>query len=110
MITLNIDVTMLGPIALILGLVVGSALCFLSFGIEDGRGMGLSLLGACVILIGVVLNDTLTPSNQERYSECIADNYTVFLNGEEVSYPDKLNVKGYKISFDDKNKEVRLSD
>lgn len=109
MITLNIDVTMLGSILCTIAIILGSGLCFLSFGIENG-GMGLSLLGACTILIGVVLNDTLTPSKQERYSECIADNYTVFLNGEEVTYPDKLNVKGYKISFDDKKKEIILND
>ena len=37
MITLNIDVTMLGPIALILGIVVGLGLCFLSFFDEERR-------------------------------------------------------------------------
>lgn len=109
MITLNIDVTMLGPILCTIAIILGLASCLLSFKIENG-GMGLYLLGVGMILIGIVLNDTLTPSKQDRYSECLADNYTVFLNGEEVSYPDKLNVKGYKISFDDKNKEVRLSD
>lgn len=108
MLTLNIDVTMLGPIALIVGFIVGSGLCFLSF-CDRERGMGLALLGAGFILIGVVINDILTPSKQERYSECLADNYTVFLDGEKVTYPDKLNVKGYNITFDDEKKQVLLS-
>lgn len=51
MITLNIDVTMLGPIALILGIVVGLGLCFLSF-FDEERRKGLYLLGTCAILSG----------------------------------------------------------
>ena len=108
MITLNIDVTMLGTILSTIAIILGLASCLLSFKIENG-GKGLYLLGVGMILIGIVLNDTLTPSNQERYSECIADNYTVFLNGEELSYPDKSNVKGYNITFDDEKKEIILN-
>lgn len=105
MIALNIDVTMLSTIAIILGL----ALCLLSFKIENG-GMGLYLLGVGMILIGIVFNDTLTLSNQELYDKCLADNYTVYLNGSKVKYPDKLQAEDYKITFDDKKKEVILSD
>lgn len=63
MITLNIDVTMLGPIALILGIVIGLGLCFLSF-FDEERRKGLYLLGTCAILSGFVIDD-ITPSKQE---------------------------------------------
>lgn len=46
----------------------------------------------------------------EYYNTCVSNDYTVYLNGEKVSYPDKLNIKGYKISFDNKKKEIILSD
>lgn len=46
----------------------------------------------------------------EHYETCIENDYTVYLNGEKVSYPDKLNIKGYNVTFDDKKKEVILSD
>ena len=61
MITLNIDVTMLGTILSTIAIILGLASCFLSFKIENG-GKGLYLLGVGMILIGIVFNDTLTPS------------------------------------------------
>lgn len=46
----------------------------------------------------------------EYYNTCVSNDYTVYLNGEKVSYPNKLNIKGYKIIFDDKKEEIILSD
>lgn len=46
----------------------------------------------------------------EHYETCVSNDYTVYLNGEKVSYPDKLNIKGYNVTFDDKKKEIILSD
>ena len=47
--------------------------------------------------------------NVAYYNTCIEKNYTVYLNGNEVEHPDKLNVKSYNITFDDEKKEVLLS-
>lgn len=48
--------------------------------------------------------------NVAYYNTCIEKNYTVYLNENEVEHPDKLNVKGYDITFDDEKKKVLLSD
>lgn len=38
------------------------------------------------------------------------DNYTVYLEDKEVSYPEKLNIDKYKITIDEDNKQVALKE
>ena len=45
----------------------------------------------------------------EHYETCIENDYTVYLNGNEVEHPDKIQAKNYYITFDDEKKEVLLS-
>lgn len=53
---------------------------------------------------------TIREKEIEKYNTCISNDYEVYLNGSKVEYPDKLNIKGYNVTFDDKKKEVILSD
>ena len=46
----------------------------------------------------------------KNYIQCISDGYTVYLNGEKVLHPDKINLSKYHITIDDDNKVVILSE
>lgn len=43
-----------------------------------------------------------------EYHTCIKDGYTVYLDGEKVSHPDKIILDGYKVEFNDEDKEILL--
>lgn len=53
---------------------------------------------------------TIREKEIEKYNTCISNDYEVYLKGSKVEYPDKLNTDDYKFTFDDKKKEVILSD
>lgn len=44
----------------------------------------------------------------ETYQTNIENGYTVYLDGEKVSHPDKIILDGYKVEFDDEDKEILL--
>lgn len=46
--------------------------------------------------------------NVAYYNTCIENDYTVYLNGEEVEHPDKLDVEDYSVTFDDEKKKIIL--
>ena len=45
----------------------------------------------------------------DNYDQCVLDGYTVYLDGEEVIHPDKLDPRNYTITIDDTDKEIMLS-
>lgn len=49
-------------------------------------------------------------ADKDHYYECVKDNYTVFLDGEKVTYPDKVDLDKYSITIDDDNKEIVLKE
>lgn len=50
-----------------------------------------------------------TEEIMDNYDQCVLDGYTVYLDGEEITHPDKLDPRNYTITIDDTDKEIMLS-
>lgn len=75
------------------------------------NSMVLGVIVLCAAWLGIFgLQFIKSQKDRTYYNTCVENGYTVSVNGYILEHPEKFNIKGYDISFDDKKKEVILSD
>lgn len=68
-------------------------------------------IALCIAWLGIFgLQFVKSQKDITYYNTCVENGYTVSVNGYILEHPEKVNIKGYDISFDDEKKEVILSD
>lgn len=95
--------------------IVGTIILIILFILETKEKINLSLcliISIIIVYLIVKLWTTCIDKNKdimyETYQTNIENGYTVYLDGEEVSHPDKVILDGYKIEFNDEDKEILL--
>lgn len=78
--------------------------------ISSINSMVLGVIVLCAAWLGIFgLQFVKSEKDITYYNTCIENDYTVYLNGKEVQHPDKLDIEGYYITFDDEKKEIILN-
>lgn len=78
--------------------------------ISSINSMVLGVIVLCAAWLGIFgLQFVKSEKEITYYNACIENGYTVYLNGNEVQHPDKLDIEGYYITFDDEKKEIILN-
>lgn len=105
------NVKILMSIVAVVGLIVLISLFVL--GMKEKISIWWAVIGFFILLAllngfaKISLCKSIDETN-EAYHTCVKDGYTVYLDGEEVSHPDKMILDGYKVEFNDEDKEILL--
>lgn len=80
--------------------------------ISSINSMVLGVIVLCAAWLGIFgLQFVKSEKDITYYNACIENGYTVYLNGNEVQHPDKIEIKNYyNYTIDDDKKEIIISD